>query len=233
MRHSTIAIAAFALIVSTACRNDEAQTRLDDRLENMGKAAEAPPRTSPETAAPEQSTDVDSLPALEDACRRGDGLACAQSAEAYVAGMIVEPDQARAALLYERGCDLRTQRACAGLARALARGQGLPPDIARGEDLARKACDADEPWGCHELAVMYETVPALFDRNPRNEQAIVLYQQACDARLTLSCSELAMVFHSGRGGATKDIARARVLLDRACGLGDSMSCRQRDLIAGH
>lgn len=77
---------------------------------------------------------------------------------------------------------------------------------------------------------MYETIPDLLKKNPKNQRAIQLYQRACDAYLVDSCHELAMLFHSGRGGARKDLARAQEPVGRACDLGDRQSCLQRGIL---
>ncbi len=227
----------FTLIALAGCRGNQEKTPLDKKIESLGRDSQRQPQRSRSvpTPPPKQQElasvmDESSLSAAAAKCEAGDGLSCALAAEALAQGIFVELDEQRAVNLYQQGCDKGAQQSCAGFARMLAKGQGIAAEVPRAEKLALGICESGEPRGCYELAAMYETVPDLFEKNTRNQRAIQFYQQACDSDLADGCHELAMLFHSGRGGAGKDPERAQKLIGRACDLGDRQSCLQRGMI---
>jgi TPR repeat protein len=209
-------------LVLLACSGKREKRPLDQKIEALGSAI-SPSKPRPSQTSPQLSRELSK-------CSSGDGLACATAGDFYIEGIEVGADAKRAAALYEQGCKHGTQLSCVGLARLLADGRGLPKDVPRAARLAQVACDAGEMLGCYDLALMYETIPDLLGKDPGKRRTIALYQKACSADLVDSCHELAMVFHSGRGGAPRDLDRARELLKHACALGDRMSCHQHKML---
>ena len=58
-------------------------------------------------------------------------------------------------------------------------------------------------------------------RNPA--LAATRFTQACDGGIATACFELAALYHTGQG-VTKDAARVRELLDKACKGGEQRAC---------
>jgi TPR repeat protein len=56
-------------------------------------------------------------------------------------------------------------------------------------------------------------------------------QKACDQGDAHACEELAEMYALGRGGATKDDAKAVVLFEKSCNLGNAVSCEFRGKMA--
>jgi TPR repeat protein len=72
------------------------------------------------------------------------------------------------------------------------------------------ACDAGNPWGCNNLAVIYQADAATA------LQAIELFQQACDSgTLEYACAELAHAYEAGIGTAP-NLTKAREIYQGAC-----------------
>lgn len=97
---------------------------------------------------------------------------------------------------------------------------------------AKKACDEGKPYGCFRLGILHETKLDP-NENRNNAVAIALYEKACAAKHATSCSELGMVYHSGRGGAGRDLDKAIAQLQKSCDLGLRRACIQVGIVNRH
>jgi TPR repeat protein len=68
----------------------------------------------------------------------------------------VAKDEAKAARLYERACDLGWPAGCYNLAIMLELGRGVPQDRARAGDLYQLACTAGAAKACDKAKQMHE-----------------------------------------------------------------------------
>jgi TPR repeat protein len=211
-------VIAIALV---GCRKgeDEAQAKLDRQIEEMGGIhrdksgrpyKDPPPSRRP---APPARPEID--PAN---CKQGDLAACA------IADAL--GDYPTALRQFQKACDAKMLAGCGHLATMLRHGHGIPEDRKRAETLARQGCDAGDGYSCYELGITRETSSA---PTPPAD-VIALYDKACTAGAEEGCSELGMVYHSGRGGAPHDDAKAASYLQKACDLGDHTSCLQVDMV---
>jgi TPR repeat protein len=76
---------------------------------------------------------------------------------AYAERALKKREGARAAQLFDKGCDLRAARACATLAAELEEGErGIAQDLVKAARLHDKACELGTPRSCLLLAIMVE-----------------------------------------------------------------------------
>lgn len=83
-------------------------------------------------------------------------------------------------------------------------------------------------YGCFKRGVLYET--SLTNIKGSQARSLELYDKSCDAGTVEACHELGMVYHSGRGGAGRDVDKAEAFLQKACKLGDRRSCLQVNIV---
>jgi TPR repeat protein len=137
---------------------------------------------------------------LQKACDGGHGEACfhLQTCLAWLKKLAhLEPDQAAAARLNSRSCELGFGPGCNASANNHYDGYGVVVDRAqadklfkRGIELLMKECDADEASSCYVLATIHE--------NPREgpieaspSEAGRLYGTACELGFKPACSSAA------------------------------------------
>lgn len=115
-------------------------------------------------------------------------------------------DQARAAVLFGKGCQLGDAAACGALAQMYETGNGIPVDRVRAMQLHSLACDKGAEESCFAIGEV--------------ERGIMGYQAGCDEGWAADCELLAGRFARGEGVA-EDEKRAAALHERACALGYS------------
>ena len=115
-------------------------------------------------------------------------------------------------------CDGGDGAACNRLGVAAARGEGgAPKNLETARSLYERACEGGDPTGCANLGALHE-------RDFRDDSAAAhYYRLGCDRGSPAACTGLAGLLESGRG-LKADQARARVLLDDACGRGHAAAC---------
>jgi TPR repeat protein len=156
-------------------------------------------------------------------CEAGKPLACAQLGLWSQYGLNGVPlDEARAAELQQRACDMGAGVGCFNLASQRMYGIGVPSDHALGNALLAEAarlyeasCDAGGSTWCVNLAsmlIMGQGVPQ------DAQKGMTLLRKACADKVDGACIQLAMVT-----GRTDKKAR-RVLLQEECGQGSMKAC---------
>ncbi|HSD19549.1 MAG TPA: sel1 repeat family protein [Anaeromyxobacter sp.] len=88
------------------------------------------------------------LPEVEGRCAGGDAAACLQAGRVLQEGRALEADGARAAVWYDRGCELGLPEGCVRLGILHRFGAGVRHDEARAVALFERACAAGEEEGC-------------------------------------------------------------------------------------
>jgi TPR repeat protein len=223
------------LVMVTACGNkraQEEQERLDRRIEESGGLY--------------RDTDGRSYKIVGDKAKYIDARGGDVPADKIPAGAPRPPpaetdvtrgeeaaargDEAGAAALYKSACDAKVPGGCGHLALLHRFGEGVASDPGLAESMARKECDGGDAFGCYALGIVFETVPGTDGKARPAADVIALYDKGCTGGSVDACNALGMVYHSGRGGAPKDPAKAAAALTRGCELGDRMSCHQVNMV---
>jgi serine/threonine-protein kinase len=170
----------------------------------------------------------EAIPLLDTACTGGSGEACRDLGNIYRDGVTgVGKDSLRAASLFSRACDIAPPKGCTNLGVMYHNGDGVPQDDTKAATQYSKACKADDAIGCSNLGSSY-----WFGRGvPQDDShAAALYSRACDANNGAACSNLGNCYLSGRGVGGKDLAKARLLFIKGCGLNNQPACDQLKLM---
>ena len=126
-------------------------------------------------------------------------------------------------------CDRGDAQACLEQGSAAYRGVGRERDLDDAERLWARACDGGLAQACMDAGILnsgHAHLPGGVHRHPDLARTAVWYGLACDLGEPAGCFGLAML-HSEGGGLALDVARARDLSARACGLGHQVACSRR------
>jgi|GEM_PF-2708962 len=148
-----------------------------------------------------------------------DPAGCTELGDRYahaLDGLDLHP--AKAAALYQRGCDHLDASACHHLGGVLQLGVGVTADPPRARTHFQAGCDLGSGAACGHLGLM---VGSGQGGPPTPGLATDLFARGCDMDDGFSCRLLAEKLAVGDGA---DPARAAELLDRACGLGERAAC---------
>jgi len=184
------------------------------------EAAQPEPEPAVITASKASCTLVDTC---AKACAGGDALACSQLGLWHQYGLNRAPhDEARAAELQARACDLGAGVGCFNLATQRVYGIGVTRDLALGNTLLAKAaelhersCEAGGTTWCVNLATMLLQGQGV---ETDRQRGMTLLRKACSDKAKGACIELAMV--TGKA----DKKARRVLLQEQCGNGEMEAC---------
>jgi TPR repeat protein len=149
------------------------------------------------------------------------GAECSQLGVRYAQGAEgIQEDDALAARLFQRGCELGSAAACNNLGLAFESGEGVPQDYERSMEFFGRACSGGFAEACNNQGALYEHgrgVPVNLGDAQR------LYTQACRHGSGLGCSNLGVLYAQGRGVAV-DREEAARLFRAACTAGSSVGC---------
>ncbi len=151
-------------------------------------------------------------------CAKGDGEACLQLGKAEDEGTLrAGRDVAKAVTHLRQACDKGRDEACAYAAMLYKKGE-----VEGGKGAARAAlttgCERGGAVSCRELGL------DLWYAKKRRA-AVAPLQTACDKGDAVACASVAQIYLSGRG-AKRDLAKARVVLERGCQGGQQQACKQ-------
>jgi len=145
---------------------------------------------------------------LDKACSKGTLAACVTLGRALLSGSGVPVHAEKALSSFEKACAGEELRGCGDLADLLnGGGFGITRDVQRAESLASRACDKGSAWACSVLGAI------VMDRDPSRAAGVL--EKGCEAGVPRGCRELALL-HIGGRGVTRDLARAKQLLEKAC-----------------
>jgi uncharacterized protein len=149
------------------------------------------------------------------------GAECAQLGAQYANGTdgLVEND-ALAARLFQRSCDLGDAAGCNNLGLAFESGDGVTQDYQLAMDYFSRACSGGVAEGCNNQGALYEHGRGV---GVNLGDAQRLYTQACRHGSGLGCSNLGVLYAQGRG-VPADAALAASLFREACSAGSSVGC---------
>jgi len=160
------------------------------------------------------------------ACEKGSATGCSTSASMLFDGDMGYRNDPLAAKNAQYGCEsLNDQRSCAIQGYAQKRGLGVAQDEAGAFAKWNAACASGEDLGCEFKAY------SLFNEYKEaasGQQAVALFQTACDKQLAWGCAGLSFAYEQGRG-VGKDDAQSFTMAQKACveGKGDThLACIQ-------
>ncbi len=120
------------------------------------------------------------------ACDNADAISCHK-----LGGMYLNSDKkeevAKAAEVFNTGCEFGSIRSCTSLAKLYAEGKTVEADDKKAFNLFKTACDGNDPTGCYELAQCYAQGKGV--KKSRNV-ASTIYSKACDVGSSKACDAL-------------------------------------------
>ncbi len=160
------------------------------------------------------------------ACEKGSATGCSTSASMLFDGDMGYRNDPLAAKNAQYGCEsLKDQRSCAIMGYAQKRGLGMAQNEAGAFAKWNAACAGGEDLGCEFKAY------SLFNEYKdaaTGQQAVALFQTACDQQLAWGCAGLSFAYEQGRG-VGKDSRQSFIMAQKACveGKGDThLACIQ-------
>lgn len=164
------------------------------------------------------------------ACAGDDGEGCAKSgnvtracelehAESCMAAGAQETDVTKQRAAYQRACDAAIPTGCAALAPLVATGKGGPRDYGGGIELAERACKEKVVNACAVAKALRASPPTV------SCTTVEACSPLCDdEKIPGGCRALA---EAELAVDRTDCQRTREGLEKACKLGDAMSCIER------
>ena len=113
-----------------------------------------------------------------------------------LAGAGTVKDAARAATLFQKGCDGGDVEGCVDLGEAYEKGEGVTESFGEAVELYDRACNGGSAEGCRQLGEMYSDGRGVA-RSPM--RSVDLWSRACDGADYTACVELAKLYATGRG----------------------------------
>ncbi|GEM_PF-923137 len=147
------------------------------------------------------------------ACEKGSATGCSTSASMLFDGDMGYRNDSLAAKNAQYGCEsLKDQRSCAIMGYAQKRGMGLAQNETAAFAKWNAACAGGEDLGCEFKA--YSLFNEYNDA-ASGQQAVALFQTACDKQLAWGCAGLSFAYQKGRGTAM-DSAKSFTMAQKAC-----------------
>jgi TPR repeat protein len=188
----------------------------------------------------------------EKACEGGEARGCLGLGIMRETGAGVPEDLVHAVTLYERACDASIRVACDRLAQVCRSEKRNSPELRRTMQSYKDTCYGGEPANCASLSVLAAVAESVSDTSPRSlhvteRERKMLYERACHDAAPRSClqdvAEYEQSCAAGKGedcftlGLTyygladhedkhlpMDLARAALMFERACALGQTDAC---------
>jgi TPR repeat protein len=167
-------------------------------------------------ASRDAKTVKEAIALFEKACAGNDAMGCANLATFFWDGEGVPRDVKKAGALFQQACDAGDAFACGSLGAMHAQGELGAKDLPKAAALFKKACDGGSASGCNQLG--NATVATSL------EGAMTLWAKACKGGYAAACTNLGRAFRK-----QKDDRNAEKAFARACKLGDSEGCGERDV----
>lgn len=153
-------------------------------------------------------------------CGRGDSVACVELGAAFFS--LKDPGlSAKAAMYFDRACDLGSAIGCGDLGLSVHAGKGIARDAGRAKALFEDACSEGEGRFCLELGAMLLTGEGGAQDLPR---AKGLFEVACKGEQPIACMNLGSMYLEGVG-VDQSFKRAEELLSKACEANVGGGCR--------
>ena len=136
-------------------------------------------------------------------------------------------DYYKALYLYKKSCETNYTPSCNYLAYFHYSGKVVEKNLKKALDIYFQSCRDGDSVGCFNFANMLKAGEGLEKRD--EELAVTLYKSNCKNHHYKSCFNLGVMYHKGRG-VKKDIKRAKLYFQKACGGGVGLGCKNYYLI---
>ncbi len=183
-------------------------------LVRMGHTPWATSAASPTTCAAQGVADCEAK------CAAKDLDSCFQLAKILDDGKDAPRDVARAATLYQVGCDGSVARACNNLGALYADGDGVAPSPTKAVDLFKRSCDLGFAVACANLGAMHFEGKGL----PKDlATGAIWFFRACEEGSALGCFNASIAYGKGQGVAP-NARQSFAYAERACKGGMVRGC---------
>ncbi len=163
-------------------------------------------------------------PSMRDLCLQGDARSCYELGLYSQKGVGGPVNLEKAREWYDLGCEGGERWACAFLGKMLKKGEGGPVDLDKARELLLKSCAPDRIAEMKEECGLAAFMVLSGDGGPEDPvEALRLFTALCDARLYVACEMAANMQSNSRHGVPQNQAASRVLYEKACTDGGSMS----------
>ncbi|HTJ44649.1 MAG TPA: tetratricopeptide repeat protein [Kofleriaceae bacterium] len=155
---------------------------------------------------------------LEDACSAQEPVedACVALSGILENGYSIAKNVRRSFQLIDDSCKRGAEAACLAVASAYARGAGVVTNSAKAKDMYSALCDKGVSSACVQLG-------SILGDEGKNEQAVTLYQRACDDGDAQGCNAVGFAHYTAQG-ARWDVVAAAKGYQKACDLGEAVGC---------
>ncbi len=201
---------------------------LNYRVRSRGWSPERPEENK------EKPAYLRALEALEQGCKLGSMLSCAELGIRYRDGLGVEVQREKALDLFEQACALGEPSGCLGLGtlaereakRAIAGGADGASSLKQAMELYRRACEGGWPEGCTAAGMLFQ-----HGYGDLSDHGLKWYDWACRGGDAQGCYRLAVMLSKGDGVAQNE-GRAVELYRYACENGIPDACMRMALRSG-
>jgi TPR repeat protein len=170
-------------------------------------------------------------PWVKRACDLKNAQACAVMGEAYERGYGLPVDYGMASRLYDFSCTAGDGDACCSFGRMMVDGRGVGRDVPRAKYYFDRGCQLGSGIACTDAGYWASRPLLQTGMFPNYRAALADYEKACELSEANGCNNLGGFYEQGLGGAAVDYFRAQHYYERACSLGRSESCADRDRMA--
>jgi hypothetical protein len=170
-------------------------------------------------------------PWVKRACDLRNAQACAVMGEAYERGYGLPVDYAMASRLYDFSCTAGDGDACCSFGRMIVESRGVARDMGRAKYYFERGCQLGSGIACTDAGYWASRPLLQTGMFPNYRAALADYEKACELSEANGCNNLGGFYEQGLGGAAVDFFRAQHYYERACSLGRSESCADRDRMA--
>jgi TPR repeat protein len=156
---------------------------------------------------------------LEDSCAAKEPVeeACVALSQLLgQGGYSVAKNERRSFQLVDDSCKRGAEAACLAVAGAYASGTGVVANAGKAQEMYGALCDKGVSSACVQLG-------SILSEQGKKEQAVTLYQRACDDGDGQGCNAVGFAHYTAQG-ARWDVVLASKGYQKACELGDATGC---------
>lgn len=128
---------------------------------------------------------------------------------------------------YKIACERNDFNSCSHLAIIYEEAKLVAQDMKKAEKLYMKACGGDEPFACHNMAIIYSKN----NNKALKKIALKFYEKACKGGYATSCIYLGRHYRDSHT-LLQDYPKAKEMFDLACELNDRLGCKEVRILEG-
>ena len=126
---------------------------------------------------------------------------------------------------YKIACERNGYDSCSHLAIIYEEAKLVPQDMKKAEKLYMKACGGDEPFACHNVALIYSKS----DNKALKKISLKFYEKACEGGYTDSCIYLGRL-HRDSHTLDRDYKKAKEYFIKACEGNNRLGCKEERML---